>query len=122
FIFFPYPTLFRSLHFNMTLLSFIIFLVTLSAPHHQRPGKTYAVKRISSPIQLSGTGDDRLWNQANLLSDFIYPWEKDTPRLTKFRALHDDKWLYCLFEVADTDINIRQKTNDKSEVAASSRA
>jgi hypothetical protein len=107
----------------MPLLSLIIFLVTLTPPTHSKEVlKTYSVKKITRAIQLSGKGDDPLWKKADVLSDFSYPWENEKPLPTKFRALHNDQWLYCLFEVTDTDINIRQSTHHKSEVASSSRA
>lgn len=107
----------------MTLLSFIILLVALTpAAQKKETGKTYSVNKITSNLQLSGKGDDSRWKEAELLADFTYPWETETPRPTKFRALHNDEWFYCLFEVNDADVNIRQKTNHKSEVASSSRA
>jgi hypothetical protein len=107
----------------MSLLSIITLLVTLTPPTHPKEVlKTYSVKKINPAIQLSGKGDDPLWKKAEVLSDFSYPWDKEIPRPTKFRALHNDEWVYCLFEVSDADVNIRQTTNHKSEVASSSRA
>ena len=107
----------------MSLLSFIIFLVTLTTPtHYKEVRKIYSVKKISAAIHFTGKGDDPVWQKADLLSDFSYPWEQEKPRPTNFRALHNDEWLYCLFEVTDADINIRRVTDHKSEVASSSRA
>ena len=95
--------------------------ITLPSDHKERL-KTYFVKKISSDVLLSGKGDDLLWQNALVLSDFSYPWQIEEPRPTTFRALHNDDWLYCLFEVTDPDVNIRQETNHKYEVASSSRA
>lgn len=106
----------------MTLISFIIIMVALGTFTPMNEGtKTYQVKKITVAIEPSGKGNHPLWKNASELSDFSYPWEKGTPPLTKFRAMHNDTWLYCLFEVVDDNINIQQITNDKAEVAASSR-
>ena len=84
--------------------------------------KTYTVKKITAAITITGKGDHPLWNHACAVSDFCYPWEEEKPHPTKFRALHNREWLYCLFEVTDPDVNIHQDTNNKTEVASSSRA
>jgi hypothetical protein len=94
-------------------------LVTLT--HSKEGRKTYSVKKISEEINTSGKGDHVLWKSANVLSDFNYPWEKEKPLPTRFKALHNDAWVYCLFEVVDDNINIFQDKNHKDEVAASSR-
>lgn len=84
--------------------------------------KSYSVRRINADLKLSGEGSDPLWREAVVLSDFRYPWEKESPPATRFRALHNDAWLYCLFEVADKNVHVFRDKNDKSEVASSSRA
>jgi len=107
----------------MNLLSFIIFTVALQTlTNYNEKLKTYSVKKITGTLNHSGKGDDPVWASAYELADFDYPWEKDTPPPTKFRALHNDDWLYVLFEVHDPNVNILQDKNDKSEVASSSRA
>lgn len=97
-------------------------MASVPATRNKELGKTYSVKKTTSSLQISGKGNDDRWTKANVLSDFVYPWEKETPRPTKFRALHDDEWLYCLFEVTDDKINIHQETGHKSDVVSSSRA
>ena len=107
----------------MTFLIFILTIVALGTPKNFKEGmKTYSVKKITDTIQLSGKGDHILWNSAQTLSDFSYPWEKGKAPFTKFKALHNDEWLYCLFEVDDQNVNIFQDKNHKTEVASSSRA
>jgi hypothetical protein len=106
----------------MTLLSFIIIIVALGTTTDFKDGlKTYSVKKITATIEPTGKGDHPLWKNAHELSDFHYPWEKETPLPTKFKALHNNSMLYCLFEVVDDNINILQDKNYKSEVASSSR-
>ncbi|HET9486853.1 MAG TPA: carbohydrate-binding family 9-like protein [Chryseosolibacter sp.] len=100
-----------------------LFLVGAGAVKHLKEDpKTYSVKKITSSIALSGTGDHPDWKTAHVLTDFNYPWDDGQPRPIKFRALHNDGWLYCLFDVEDLNINIREKSNHKSEVASSTRA
>ena len=101
-----------------------LFLVGAGAVKHLKKvdPKTYSVKKVTSSIALSGTGDHADWKRAHVLTDFNYPWNTGQPRPIKFRALHNDAWLYCLFDVEDHDINIREKSNHKSEVASSTRA
>jgi hypothetical protein len=108
----------------MTLFVFIIFAVTLGIikPRDASP-QTYIVKKASGPIRLSGKGDDPRWREADTLSDFSYPWDRGTPQPTAFLALHDEQWVYFLFHVTDDDVHIAAPdTNDKLEVASSSRA
>ncbi|HEX8039796.1 MAG TPA: carbohydrate-binding family 9-like protein [Chryseosolibacter sp.] len=98
-------------------------MATLAAfPDQGGQTKTYSVKKISRAISLTGRGDDPGWQQARVLTDFSYPWEKDKPLTTKFRALHNDDWLYCLFDVTDHHVVLATDPDDKSAVASSTRA
>lgn len=78
--------------------------------------------KIDEAIAINGRGDDRQWNAAHPLSDFSYPWETGQPHPTTFKALHNNDWLYCLFEVSDPSVHIFRKHDHKLEVVASSRA
>jgi hypothetical protein len=101
----------------------IIYILTSVTLTNLKEGvKTYSVRKIGAALEISGKGDDPVWKKAHVLSDFDYPWDEDDPEPTKFRSLHNDDWLYCLFEVTDRDVNILQAKNDKWEVASSSRA
>lgn len=84
--------------------------------------KSYSVRKINGKFTVSGTGHDPQWKHAMILTDFGYPWESEAPPPTTFRALHDDQWLYCLFEVKDEKVHILRDKDHKSEVASSSRA
>lgn len=102
----------------------LIFLTLFGLEHMTAPDaiKVYPVRKIEGALNVSGRGDDPLWKHAALLEDFTYPWENDIPHPTRFRALHNADWVYCLFEVTDPDVHIFQEQGDKWEVAASSRA
>lgn len=108
----------------MTFLSslFIFFMATGILNPQMDDVKTYNVKSIQTEeLIITGKGDSPRWKKANELSDFSYPWEKETPPKTSFKALHNNDWLYCLYTVYDDNINVYVKTNDKSEVVSSDR-
>lgn len=71
---------------------------------------------------MTGVINNSLWKQATTLSDFQYPWENNAPPPTTFRALHDNEWFYCLFNVTDPHVYLHHDTNDKMDVVSSSRA
>ena len=102
---------------------FITIIVTSKTLINSKEGlKSYQVKKISGVPALTGKGDDPFWRRAQILTDFCYPWESDIPPPTRFKALHNEEWLYLLFEVEDPSVFIMEQTNHKSEVAGSSRA
>lgn len=84
--------------------------------------KQYTVQNIGNKqIELTGEGSDKLWKKAIKLTEFTYPWEKEKAPFTSFKALHNDQWLYCFYEVKDEDINVLVDKNDKSDVLYSDR-
>lgn len=105
------------LNFITMLVLILITLITMKEGE-----KNYAVKKITEDLHVTGRGSDPLWKNAAALSDFHYPWEKESPPATTFRALHNQTWVYCLFEVTDHQVYIFRDKDDKTEVAASSRA
>jgi len=107
----------------MKLLFIILTIVTTVRLSESRESlKTYSINMIKGDIELSGKGDDPRWGEAGALTDFHYPWENEAAPYTEFRSLHSADWVYFLFNIKDHDVNIRQETNKKTEVAASSRA
>lgn len=84
--------------------------------------KTYLVKRIANgAIDVRETGPSPAWKHAETLSDFRYPWEEEEPLQTTFKSLHDDEWLFFLFEVEDPNWHVEVSHGDKLEVIDSSR-
>lgn len=104
----------------LSLITIIVAAATLT--NFTRAQDTYSVKKINGKLSLTGKGDDPRWQQAQSLTDFHYPWEREAVPPTLFKALHSEDWVYFLFVVTDDDVNIRKETNHKTEVAASSRA
>lgn len=84
--------------------------------------QTYVVKRIpANTLHITGKGDNKVWNEANLLTDFSFPWEKVPAPATSFGALWDGEWLYCLWKVVDDSIVTPVIKNNKIEAGASDR-
>lgn len=107
---------------RISLLLILTIVATKTLAQSKECLKTYSVRRVPATPSLSGNGKDAVWKRAHILTDFHYPWEKGTAPPTRFRAVHDDEWLYFLFDVEDPSVFILKETNDKSEVAGSSRA
>jgi hypothetical protein len=99
---------------------FFVFMTTELFAQNEKE-KKYIVTKIQQEIPITGKGDNPQWQSAIELSDFSYPWEHQTPPITSFRALHNQNWLYCLFQVKDDNVQVFVKSNDKLEVGASDR-
>lgn len=88
---------------------------------NQEPVKTYQVKKIDRPIELTGRGQDVLWDQANMLNDFTYPWREETPPETKFKALWTDTHLFFLYRASDTEIIAKERGMGERDAVDSDR-
>src|SRR5258705_12804173 len=63
-----------------------------------------------------------LWKQAEIINSFFYPWEiEERDSSLTFKSVHDNEWLYCLFQVLDEDIKFYVNRNDKVEVTYGDR-
>ena len=106
----------------LKIFSFIFLISMMVSSSINTNTKTYSVKKIAGKdFQISGKGDNVIWRTANVLNDFTYPWEKEAPPATSFKALHSDQWVYLLYEVKDENINVYVNTNEKTEVMYSDR-
>jgi len=102
-----------------SLLYFITYITTVMLADGQ---KTYTVENIKhDELIITGSGESKLWKKANTLTEFEYPWENKRSSTTSFKALHNETWVYCLFEVQDPDIKVYVVKNDKLEVVNSER-
>jgi hypothetical protein len=73
-------------------------------------GKEYAVHFIPrNELVISGIGDSFVWNQSEVLTQFISPWNPDDFSKIEFRALWDGVYLYFCFTVFDSEIHIDKK-------------
>ena len=104
---------------NPMVILFFIFIVFNA---NRLNGQTYFVKQISpGSINVNGKGNAAAWSGANVLTNFIYPWEGATAPATSFAALWDGQWLYCLYHVKDDSVITYINKNDKLEAGASDR-
>jgi hypothetical protein len=103
--------------FNIILLFAVLFLNGVQAA-----AQTYSVKRIpGNTLQITGKGDNKAWEKANVLTDFSFPWEAAQVPATSFSALWDGDWLYCLWKVVDDSIVTPVIKNNKIDAGASDR-
>ncbi len=105
----------------MILFHFTLFLAAAVLFHPNVSSKTFKVKKNQNELLITGKGDDPLWKQANELSEFVYPWEKEVAPFTSFKALHSSGRLYCLFTVTDGNIFTYVEKKDKTDVLKSDR-
>ncbi|TDE01922.1 sugar-binding protein [Flavobacterium hiemivividum] len=83
---------------------------------------TYEVQRISKDqLQISGKGESALWKEAVVLSNFISPWDSETPSKIEFKALWDENQLFFYFTVFDTEIHIDKKDDTVVSIGNSDR-
>lgn len=83
--------------------------------------KTYKVKKVKQEIQLTGEGTDIVWQTANVLTDFSYPWRTETAPQTTFRALYTDSHLYFLYRAIDEEIITKERGLGEKDAADSDR-
>lgn len=84
--------------------------------------KNYNVNCIErDTLMLTGKGDDPIWNKAELLTDFVSPWDIKEPNKIVFRALWDTKNLFFCFTVFDSVIHIDKTDNSFESIGNSDR-
>ncbi|SFC84646.1 sugar-binding protein [Flavobacterium phragmitis] len=82
--------------------------------------KNYNVNQIEKNIlQIDGLGNNPIWDNAAVLTDFVSPWESITPDKIELRALWDLDHIFFLYKVYDGNIHI-DKTDDSVESIAKS--
>jgi hypothetical protein len=82
--------------------------------------KEYEVKLIGvNQLQISGKGDDLLWDSTQALTDFCSPWKDEKQSEIKFKALWDREYLFFSFTVFDTAIHI-EKTGARLQAIGNS--
>ena len=81
----------------------------------------YQVNKTAQPLRLDGKGSDSGWKQAELLTDFRFPWQNRPAPPTKFRALWDSDYLYFQFVVEDEDVVMWEGEDQDASVLGSDR-
>jgi len=84
--------------------------------------KNYNVNCIErDALTLTGKGDDPLWQKAELLTDFVSPWDNEKIEKIEFKALWDAKNLFFCFTIYDNIIHIDKKDDSIDSIGNSDR-
>lgn len=84
--------------------------------------KNYNVNCIErDTLMLTGKGDDPLWQKAELLTDFVSPWDNEKIEKIEFKALWDTKNLFFCFTVFDNVVHIDKTDNSFGSIGNSDR-
>lgn len=103
-------------------LSVLILLIAAICINICATAQNYSVKRIpGNVLHITGKGDNKVWQKANLLTNFSFPWEPEKAPATSFSALWDGEWLYCLYQATDDSIITPVIKNNKIDAGASDR-
>lgn len=82
----------------------------------------YEVKLIEkNQLIISGKGNDYLWNQAVVLTNFQSPWDLEKPSKITFKALWDQEKFFFSFTVFDPEIHIEKLDNSFDSIGNSDR-
>ncbi|SNR74616.1 carbohydrate-binding family 9-like protein [Lutibacter flavus] len=84
--------------------------------------KNYNVKCIEKDtLTITGNGVNSIWNKAEVLTDFVSPWDKKEPEKIEFRAIWDTKNLFFCFTVYDKMVHIDEKDDSVDSIGNSDR-
>jgi len=84
--------------------------------------KNYNVNCIKKDtLTQNGKGDNPLWNRAEVLTDFVTPWDHKSLKKIEFKALWDTKNLFFCFTVYDNLVHIDKKDNSFDSIGNSDR-
>lgn len=84
--------------------------------------KTYKVNSINNnAIIITGKGDDKVWEYANVLNNFVSPWDKKEIDKIEFKALYNTEYLFFCFKVFDSSVFIDTTDNTKASINNSDR-
>lgn len=84
--------------------------------------KKYNVNCIKKDtLTITGNGDHSLWDKAEVLTDFVSPWDNKKPDKIEFRALWDTKNIFFCFTVFDRILHIDEKDDSVDSIGNSDR-
>lgn len=106
---------------ELTAIILFFFLSLYQMSCMEKNVKTYEVKKIDRPVELSGRGTDPAWANAQELTDFTYPWREDQAPATRFKALWDGENLYFLYRASDPEIIAKTENGGEKDVVQSDR-
>jgi hypothetical protein len=84
--------------------------------------KNYNVNLIGkNTLQINGSGDHPLWEKANVLSDFVSPWDDQKPKKIELRSVWDSEKLFFYYKVLDNEVHIKKKDDTIDSINNSDR-
>lgn len=84
--------------------------------------KNYEVHLVEENLlEITGKGDNPLWKNAQVLTDFCSPWDSEKPSKIEFKAVWDRENLFFCFTVSDTMIHIDRKDDSIHSIGSSDR-
>lgn len=84
--------------------------------------KKYKVLKVeNNQLTITGKAKDTLWDKADVLIDFVSPWDNEIPKRMEFRSLWDEQNFYFCFKVFDNQVYIDTADNSKNSIANSDR-
>lgn len=97
-------------------LILLMMLLIISCACH-KDDKKYVVKYVpKADIKMDGILDEAEWQKANLINDFIFPWENTKLPKTEFLAFHDADNFYFSFVTEDDEIVAESVINNEEDL------
>lgn len=89
------------------ILKLVPFIFTcLAVTQVNAAEHVYNIKHTDTAPVIDGNGSDAVWEQADALTDFTFPWRADPAPKTEFKALWDAEAVYFRYQVADSALAI----------------
>ena len=84
--------------------------------------KNYNVNLIKeNTLKINGLGNNPLWDTADILTDFVSPWDAVEPGKIELRALWDVENIYFYYKVYDNNVHIVSKDDSVDSIGESDR-
>lgn len=88
----------------------------------ERENNIYKVNLIEKvELKINGKGEGAAWNKAEVLTQFLSPWDTAEPSKIEFRALWDGVNFFFCFTVFDSKIHIDTKDDSVDSINNSDR-
>lgn len=84
--------------------------------------KNYNVNFVDkNTLQINGLGDDPLWDKANVLTDFISPWDNQEIKKIELRSIWDSERIFFYYKVFDNEVHVERKNDTIDSINNSDR-
>lgn len=88
----------------------------------KKENNVYKVNLIKeAQLKITGKGENEVWTKAEVLTQFISPWDLKEPSRIEFRALWDGIHFFFCFTVFDNNLHIDNRDDSVDSIANSDR-